>query len=261
MLSFVKEISDHKTALFTLVTVNLKTSVFSTRLGVVWWIADPIIMMSIYYFMVRIIFNRGGENYHLFALCGIVAWQFFSRALKSSSRSITSNKAMIQQIGLPVSVLIGVPVVVQMFFAIIGFCIVIVWSYSTLSITTIAIIPLLLLIALISYSLSIYLSMCEVIFRDTNQIVGYILRLGFFLTPILYPVTRVTESESIPAIIELVFQLNPFAWIIPSIRNVLLNQVMFDWCVYVVISSLTLAAIQIGLLLLRWQTPKLSKMI
>ncbi len=104
MIKFVREISDNFHAFSALVKVGLKDSVFSTRLGVVWWIADPIIMMSIYYFMVRVVFNRGGENYHLFALCGIVAWQFFSRALRSGSRTITNNKSMIQQVGIPVSV-------------------------------------------------------------------------------------------------------------------------------------------------------------
>ena len=261
MLKLFKELVEHKNALVTLVVVNLKTSVFATRLGVIWWIADPIIMMSIYYFMVRIIFNRGGENYHLFALCGIVAWQFFSRAVKSGSRSFTGNKSLLQQIGIPISVLIAIPILVQLFFAVIGFSIVLAWSHPTLSVHAFSIVPLVALIALIAYGLCIYLSMCEVMFKDTNQIVGYVLRLGFFLTPILYSGSRITDRESVPEFIKMAFQMNPFAWIIPSIRTAVLDESPIDWQIYFLIAAITLVLIHVGLIVLRRQTPRLAKMI
>ncbi len=261
MLRLVKELKKDHYAFFMLIMVNLKTNVFSTRLGVIWWLLDPLIMMSIYYFMVRIVFDRGAENYHLFALCGIVSWQCFSRSLKMASKAITSNKAIIQQIGISISMLISIPVIVQIIFAAIGFCIIVVWNYPVVGIHTLAVIPILFLIGLFGYSLALFLAIMEVWYKDINQIVGYILRVGFFLTPILYPVSRVLESEHIPEVAQLVFQINPFAWIIPAVRTVLLDGVVYKWTDYFIILTITLLITQIGLIWLRIQSPKLVKML
>ncbi len=204
-------------------------------------------------------FGRGGDDYHLFVLCGIVSWQFFARSLNSSVRAISQNAALIKQIGMPVSLLVAIPSLVQMFFAVIGILIVMLWNYQAVGIHSLAVILLLPLIGFFAFGLGTILAVCEVFFKDTTKLVAYAIRAGFFFSPILYPESRVLESDRIPEILKHVFELNPMAWIIPSFRKILLDGVSIDWNKYGIFLIVSLIMIQLGLYLLRENSNKIVK--
>ncbi len=261
MLNFYQEIRRNRHALTTLTLVNIKTTVATTRLGWLWWIIDPLVMMAIYYFVVKVIFNRGGENYHLFVLCGIISWQFFTRAVTGTSNVILRNRQLLRQIALPISMLITIPVIVQMFFAGIGVVVILIWNHTQIGIQSFGVIPLLLLIALLSMSLGLFLSVITVYFQDTKKFISYFLRAGFFLSPILYPATRVLDSDSVPEFAKIIFKLNPMAWIIPALREILLDGSIFSWQKYFLLLGLLLILTQIGLFWVRAHSSRIVKML
>lgn len=259
MKQLVEDIQSHSQATIMMIRVELKRSVETTRLGWFYWIVDPIVMMLIYYFMVKIVFNRGGENYHLFALCGIASWQFFTRAVTKATTSFSSNTGLIRQIGIPLSIYVFTPIAVQSFFAIISYLIIMVWNYPAIGIQSFALLPLVILICLVAFGGGLFLSVFEVFAKDTSNFVMYFLRMGFFLTPILYGAERVYDSPRIPEIAKTIYGLNPMAWIIPSVRNILLDGVFYDFKVYILLFLSCLLFIQCGLIYLRKNTPKILK--
>lgn len=260
MIRLLREIAGRRDALLTLVQYNLKSTVATTRLGVVWWLIDPLVMMAIYYFLVRIVFERGGPDYHLFVLTGIVPWQYFARSVRMASRGISSNRALVRQVGLPIAAMVGIPIAVQFVFGAIGIGVVAAWNYDVTGLHSVAALPLLLLVGAFSYGLGLLLAICEVHWSDTNAILGYVLRIGFLLSPVLYPASRVLESASIPDAAKLVYQLNPLSWIFTSFRDVLLDGRAFDWGMYGILLLAALALIEIGLVCLRLQGSTLVKM-
>src|SRR5690606_18530469 len=60
MFQLFKDLRQHHHALLTLFQVNVKTTVASARLGWLWWFIDPLVMMAIYYFIIHVVFQRGG---------------------------------------------------------------------------------------------------------------------------------------------------------------------------------------------------------
>lgn len=116
MVKVLKDIRDNLQALHIQFFVTLKTTVATTRLGALWWILDPLILMLLYTFVVKIVFDRGGPNYHLFALCGIVTWQSFSRSVNLCSTALTKNSQLIKQTSLPMHLYVLLPPMVQSFF-------------------------------------------------------------------------------------------------------------------------------------------------
>ncbi|HBI14263.1 MAG TPA: hypothetical protein DDY20_01890 [Desulfobulbaceae bacterium] len=261
MLKFVRDFAAHRHAITTLVQVNLKTTVSRTRLGYIWWIIDPLVMMAIYYFIFKLVFHRGGENYHLFVLCGLLAWQYFSRALVGTVKVIVNNQQLIRQIALPISMLVAIPVISQLIFAIIGMVIIVVWNYQAVGLHTLGALPLLILIGLFSFGLGLFLSVLNVFLDDINLIVSYILRIGFFLCPVLYPVEDIMNSATIPIFIKQFYVFNPLAWLITDMRKVLLDGVWFSWKEYLVMLALTLVIIQAGLYCIRSQSSRIIKMV
>lgn len=261
MLKLIRDFSIHRHALTTLVQVNLKTTVSRTKLGYFWWIVDPLVMMVIYYFIVQMVFRRGGENYHLFVLCGIFAWQYFSRALTGTVRVIVNNQQLIKQIALPISMLVAIPVIVQFIFGVIGMLIIVTWNYKAGGLHSLGALPLLLLIGLFSFGLGLFLSVLNVFLDDINLLVSYVLRVGFFLCPVLYPVEDILNSEKIPALVKQVYSLNPLTWIITDLRRVLLDGVWFSWSEFLLMLAVTLLLIEAGLYCVRVQTPRIIKML
>ena len=261
MIKLFHEIKNNQSALVTLVGVNVKTTVSSTRLGWLWWLLNPLITMLIYYFFVNVIMQRGGDNYHLFVLTGIVAWQFFAVALSGTTTVITNNKQLIRQVALPTTMLVTIPPLVQLFFGAVGISIVMLWNYPTIGLHSFTVIPLLLLIALLAYGLGLFLAVMTVFVQDTKQVISYILRAGFFLSPVLFPASRILESPRIPEIAKTAFGLNPMSWIITALRTVLLDGGLYSWLELCWMFGLVFLLVQVGLLWIRANSSHLIKML
>ena len=140
MKRLVKDLLENRHALQIQFKVNAKTTVSTTKLGTLWWILDPLLLMAIYYFVFKVIFNRGGPNYHLFILCGLVTYQFFTRTLSACTRTLADNESLIKQASLPMVLYLVVPPLVQALFCMIGYGIIMIWNYPALGLHTLAII-------------------------------------------------------------------------------------------------------------------------
>lgn len=261
MIYLVKVILQHFSAFTAIIITDLKINVASTRLGYLWWIIDPIVLMLVYYFVIRIVFERGGENYHLFILSGIVLFQFFSRSLTGGMTALISNSALIRQINIPLILFVLVPTVVRGFFALIGIAIVLIAQIENIGWTTILVLPLILVLGIFSFSMSIFLSIANVLIRDTGKLVVYVVRLFFFLSPVLYPSSRVMDNENIPALIKVIYSLNPLAIVIESMRNVALAGEMINTSEIVVLVIVLILLLQFSLFVFRKSTPILLKNI
>lgn len=261
MIKLFHEINDNRAALVTLVGVNVKTTVSSTKLGCLWYLLNPLITMGIYYFFVNVIMQRGGTNYHLFVLTGVVAWQFFSVAVAGSTTVIINNKQLIRQLALPPTMLVLIPPLVQLFFGTVGIIVVLLWNHQAMGLHSFAVIPLLLLIAMVAYGIGLFLSVINVYIEDTKQIIGYILRLGFFMSPVLFPASRILESPRIPQIVKLASNLNPMSWLITSLRTVLLDGALYDLSELLMATVIFLLLIQVGLLWVRANSSAIIKML
>jgi len=261
MLRFVKEIWENRHALRSQFYVNIKTTVATTRLGLLWWLLDPLLLMLIYYFVVKVIFDRGGPNYHLFALCGIVTWQSFSRSITLCTSSLTSNAGLIKQASVPMVLYVIISPLVQVFFYLIGLAIIMIWNWPVLGIQTIGVFILAFLMILISFTAGLFLSIFEVYIRDTGKLLSYVLRFGFYISPILYSPDRIYEISSIPDYAKTLYSLNPMVHFITAVRDLLFFGRMFDYLPIMITFGVTLCIMQIGLVFFRRVSPYVPKMI
>jgi ABC-type polysaccharide/polyol phosphate export permease len=251
MIQVFKDIRDNLYALHIQFFVTIKTTVATTRLGALWWILDPLILMLLYTFVVKIVFDRGGQNYHLFALCGIVTWQSFSRSVSLCSTALSRNSGLIKQTNLPMHLYVMLPPVVQSFFYLIGLGIVAVWNNSVVGWHTLSLFLLLIPMILIPYTLGLFLSIFTVKTPDIGKVVPYVLRFGFYMSPVLYPPERIYELHNIPPLSKSLYALNPMVHVITAVRDVLFTGTMFNITTMLVILAVTLIFMQLGLLYFR----------
>jgi ABC-type polysaccharide/polyol phosphate export permease len=251
MVIVITDIRDNLHALRIQFFVTIKTTVATTRLGILWWVLDPLILMLIYTFVVKIVFDRGGQDYHLFALCGIVTWQSFSRSVSLSSTALTRNAQLIKQSSLPMHLYIILPPVVQSFFYLIGLGIVATWNHNAAGWHTLTVFFLLLPMILIPYSAGLFLSIFTVKVPDIGKVIPYLLRFGFYMSPILYPPERVYELQSIPPVFKSLYALNPMVHVITAVRDLLFTGRMFNITTMLIILGVTLVFMQVGIVFFR----------
>jgi ABC-type polysaccharide/polyol phosphate export permease len=88
--------------------------------------------------------------------------------------------------------------------------------------------PLVLLVMAIEFAfvtgVALLLSVLNVYFRDTRHLIGILLSLWFYLTPIVYPITLVPQSTTVFGIdvaARLIYSINPMVGFTAIYRNLL----------------------------------------
>src|SRR5206468_9692790 len=83
---------------------DLQAKYRGSALGVLWTIANPIMLMGVYLLVFGVVwrspFSQGG-HYPLFLLSGLAVWTFFAAALQSSTRSMLDNANLIRKTRFP----------------------------------------------------------------------------------------------------------------------------------------------------------------
>ena len=74
-----------------------------SALGVLWSLANPLLLMAIYVVVFSVLLRVGGDipHYALYVLTGLAPWIFFSTSLQMASRSMLDNANLIRKTRFP----------------------------------------------------------------------------------------------------------------------------------------------------------------
>lgn len=203
-----------------LIARDLKILYKRSSLGFGWALALPLLQLIIYTFVFRKVLTLSIENYPSFVFIGVLVFGWFQSSLSESSGLITGSKALVTQPGFPLTLLPHVKVGVRLFHFLIAlpFLFILLGFQGIRPSLCWISIPLLIgvqymVIAGLSYPLASF----NVIFRDTQHMVGVLIQLTMFLTPIFYSI------EQIPAAVRRWFYINPMVGLVECWRAVLLD--------------------------------------
>lgn len=208
----------NRALLSELVRTDFKLRYQGSSLGYAWSLLRPLLLFVILYVVFVRFLKLGADipHYPVYLLLGIVIWNFFTEMTQQSLGSIVGRGDLIRKIRIPrwivvfsssISALInlGLNLVVVAIFMVINH----VDIYRT-----IVFLPLLLAeVYLFALGASLFFSAAFVKFRDLGYIWEVILQAGFYLTPILYPLSKITNLT----LQKLIF-MNPMAQAIQDIR-------------------------------------------
>jgi len=201
-----------------LVRTDFKLRYQGSVLGYAWSLLRPLFIFLILY-IVFVKFLRIGnsiEHYPVYLLLGIVIWNFFVEMTSQSLGSIVGRGEVIRKIQIPrwsivFSSSISALINLGLNFMVIALFMII----SDVPLTpTILLLPLVLLeVYVLALGVSLFLAAAFVKYRDVSYIWEVVLQAGFYATPILYPVTLVTNIT-----VQKLILLNPMAQAIQDAR-------------------------------------------
>lgn len=214
----------NRALLAELVRTDFKLRYQGSVLGYAWSLLRPLMLFLILYivFVKFLKLGTGVPHYPIYLLLGIVLWTFFSEMTSQSLGSIVGRGDLIRKIRIPrwmivvsssISALInlGLNMLIVLVFMVIN---------GVEPMSTVIFFPIILVeIYLFALGVSLFLAAAFVKYRDMSYIWEVCLQALFYLTPILYPLTVITNVT-----FQKLLLLNPMAQAIQDARNVLVTK-------------------------------------
>lgn len=189
----VTDISATAHLLFQLVKRDISIRFTGSALGLLWAVLQPLMLVSLYWFVFSIILSRStgsGGGYMYFLIAGLLPWLAFNEGVVRSTTSIVDNSAIVRRLALKSEVLVAVPHISAIVFELIALVIfAAILLAAGRSLRGLWVLPFAILLQFfVQMGLGLFLAAVHVFFRDIIQVLGFALSIAFYLSPILYDV-------------------------------------------------------------------------
>ena len=228
----VRTIVEHRSLIRSLVRRDIVGRYRGSYGGLFWTIVHPLLLMLTYWFVFDVVLRTrfGGDdrpgNFVLYFLAGMLPWLAFSEAVGRSAGTILEHANFVKKLVFPVEILPVNLVFAGLFSQFFGVLIFLAGmaAFGRTPPLTAGYLPLLLVPqVLLTMGLCWFFAGLGVIFRDLGQIIGFVLTVWFFITPICYP------ESSLPASLIRVYELNPIFVLVGAYRDILLEAAPPAW--------------------------------
>lgn len=210
-----------------MVARDIRARYTGSFLGIFWAFVHPCAQLLVFYFVFSLVLKArlGSEyadtNYAIWLISGMLPWMFFSEVVNRSPGAVVEQSNLIKKTVFPSEILsfahvsVGLVNHFILFVILFGFLVVIDHSVSW----KILFIPV-YLVGIISFALGVawILSALNVFLRDVGQMLGLILNVWFFFTPIIYP------PNLVPAALRPWLTVNPMLHAVEGYRMALLGR-------------------------------------
>jgi lipopolysaccharide transport system permease protein len=220
--SYLKKIYNRREIIITLAARDIKVRYAQTVLGLLWAIIQPLTGVAVFSFFFSYLVNMdtGDIPYSLFAMTGIISWNYFSYIVSNGGTALITSQILIKRVSFPKINILLSKVLVGMVEVAVAFSILLIWmivvGYPLKS--NILLLPVVFFVNIIAgLSIAMWLSALTVRFRDLQHVIPFLLTFGIWFTPVFYPTTLIPDK------ISFIVYLNPMAGIIESLRYCMLG--------------------------------------
>ena len=223
MIEQLRRIWHRRELLRYLVKLQMKAEKKNKVLGFAWSFLDPLLLLIVYIVLVSYIFGRGGPQFPILLFIALISWRWFTSSLTRSVTSVTSKLGIIQSVRFPLAILPLSGIIIGFFDWLFGFAILVpmLFIFEASFSVNILWLPVLLLIEFIgTVGACLIFAVVGTYLSDLGNILQFLIRLGFYLSPILYTVGEIMGSESLTRLYMLG---NPFAGLLESYKNVVVH--------------------------------------
>jgi lipopolysaccharide transport system permease protein len=241
----LRELWESRELLYFLTWRDVKVRYKQTVLGASWAVIQPLFNMLIFtlFFGKLAKIPSDGLPYPLFSYTALVPWTFFANGLTQASNSLVSNPNLIKKTYFPrltmplarvLACLIDFVLALALLFGLI-------FSYKVHLTQRIVWLPLFTLLAMVtSLGISLWFSAMNVLFRDVQYVIPFLVQAWLFATPIVYP------SSLVPERLRTLYALNPMVGVVEGFRWALLGTQTAPGPMIIVSSLVALAMLVTG---------------
>jgi lipopolysaccharide transport system permease protein len=222
------DVWEYRELLYFLVWRDVKVRYKQTVLGAAWAILQPLMTMVVFTIFFGNLAGVGSDGlpYPIFSYAALLPWTFFAQGLSQSSDSLVSSANLVRKVYFPrlvipaASVLAGVvdfAIAFVVLFALMAY-------YGIWPSAAVIFLPLLLLLAFATaLGVGMWLSALNVQYRDVRYVLPFFVQLWLFVTPVIYPASKVTGKLKELGLPDWLYGLNPMVGVVEGFRWSLLG--------------------------------------
>lgn len=219
--------SNHWDLFYELVRTDFVLRYHNSVLGFIWVFLKPFLLFLTLMVVFSWFFKNQDPFYKLNLLLGIIIYSYFQEAVLRGVTCLYEKSSIILKVNFPKKLAVMTSVVnsfISFFFSFLVFLVFWLWAKPAGSLLYLPYFFLLILIltALI-LGINFVVSIIYIKLRDLMSISEIGLRLVFYLTPIIYPLTIIPER------LRPILLLNPLAVVITQSQNVLVSGLQPSW--------------------------------
>lgn len=190
-------------------------------MGVAWALLQPILVLLTYAFIFTAVFKvrppQSGTPYLLFVAVALWPWLAFQEGMLRGMQAVVSNAALVKKVRFPRHYLVHAAVLSTFLIHGAGYGLVLIllalFGYPVHAGGLLVVMQLIPLLYALTAGLALAASAIQVFVRDVEQLIGQVLSLALYLTPVLYSV------EMLPEWIQAVMPFNPMTPFAECIRS------------------------------------------
>ena len=230
----LKEVWAYRDLVELFVKRNIVVQYKQTILGPLWYLIQPIltVIMNMVVFGGIAHMSTDGVPQALFYMAGNVCWFYFSDCLNQTSSTFVTNQAIFGKVYfprmvVPISTVIsnllrfgiqmGLFIAFYLYFFVSGADVAPNWAMLLLPL-------LIIMLAGLGLGFGILVSSLTTKYRDLTILFTFIVQLWMYATPIVYPMSMVTNET-----LRTVIMLNPMTAVVETFKYATLGQGYFSW--------------------------------
>ena len=225
-MSALRLLWSHRALVAVLVRRELDARYRASFLGFFWSLLNPLLLLAVYAVVFTYIFSPrfpGADPYPLFLFSGLLPWLFFSGAVLDGSLTLIDNGPLLAKVMCPPEIFPAVTVLSHLVNHLLALPILLVamvlsavaglhsfpWTFWMVPL---ALIPWILTTGGAVFAISVL----SVHYRDMRDLVGHLLNLLFFASPIIYSL----DGLQLPSVLRRLLVLNPLNSLVEVYRDV-----------------------------------------
>jgi len=260
MIRNLRELYQYRALLWNLTLRELKARYRASVLGFLWTFLNPTLQMAVYALMFGLIIKQDIPHYPYFIFVGMLPWIFFSSSVLGGASAISDRRDLLTKVRFPAQVLPATVVATNLANYLLSLPLMMGLGFFSDMVPSwhmVFFVPILFLQTLFTLAVTYVLSALNVAFRDLQHIVGNLLMLAFFGTPILWPITRVHSDLTR----KLLTYCNPMAAITIAYRDIFYDHQIPNWHPLAAVGVLSVAMLWVASIIFERRREEFAELI
>lgn len=244
LIEFTQQISYFRDVISTLIGRELKIRYKGSWLGLAWSVLSPLGTVAVLHILFTTMLPLNIPHYATFVYSGLLPWTWFQAVVQISSTTLIDNRDLVRKPFFPNTLLPAVTTGTHFLLYLLALPVLFVLMLiEGIPITPgILILPVIwLILAIFALGWGLLVAAIGVLIRDLQHLLGVLLLLWFYMTPIFYDPNALTPEARAS------LQLNPMTALVQAHRAVTMGGRMPDWGALGLCLLLSLGMLILGL--------------
>lgn len=233
--SLIAHLIANRKLVWNLAKNDIRKKFAGSSLGTVWAFVQPVVTVLLYWFVFEVGLNSKATDlrtgieipFVLWLMAGLVPWFYFQEAVNGGTSVFLEYSYLVKKVVFQIDTLPVVKMISSLFTHV--FFVI----FTLVVFACMGYFPDLYVLQVIYYSFCmiaftiglVYItSSVTVFFRDMREVVGIVLQIGMWITPIMWNFEAMT---SIPGWAAFILKLNPMYYVISGYRDALIYKIGF----------------------------------